>query len=74
MLLGVIGVALVFGAVAGYYLRYLRALSQKASIEIDIKEKVLEADSKALKIIEKAEAKAEQIETEAKNNLKIKRI
>jgi ribonuclease Y len=72
MLLGVIGVALVFGVIAGYYLRYLRALSQKSSIEIDIKEKVLEAESKALKIVEKAEAKAEQIETEAKNSLKIK--
>lgn len=66
MLLGVIGAALAFGIATGYYLRYLRALSQKASLEIDVKEKVLEAEEKALKIVEKAEAKAEQIETESK--------
>ncbi len=66
MLLGVIGAAIIFGIAAGYYLRYLRALSQKSSLELDIKEKVLEAEEKALKIVEKAEAKADHIETEAK--------
>ena len=48
---GVLGIAL------GYYLRYIHALGQKASIEVSIKERVVEAEEKALKIIEKAEAK-----------------
>ncbi len=58
--------ALAVGIVFGYYLRYQRALGQKASIELDLKEKLLKADEQALKIIEKAEAKVEKLETEAK--------
>ena len=66
MFLGAIGAALAVGIAAGYYLRYLHALSQKSSIELGIKEKVLEAEEKAIKIVEKAEAKADAIEDEAK--------
>ncbi len=54
--------ALVLGAALGYYLRYQHALSQKRSIEVTIKERVVEAEEKALRIIEKAEAKAETFE------------
>lgn len=70
MLLGAIGAALAFGIAAGYYLRYLHALSQRSSLELDLKEKALEADEKASKIIEKAEAKADQLEAEAKATAK----
>lgn len=70
VLLGAIALALCIGIASGYYLRYLHALSKKASVEIDIKQKSLEAEEKALKIIEKAEAKAEKIEEEAKKILK----
>lgn len=66
LFLGAIGAGLVVGIAAGYYLRYLHALSQKSSVELDIKEKVLEAEEKAIKIVEKAEAKADEIEKEAK--------
>ena len=48
-----------FGLALGYYLRYLHALSSKTSIEITIKEKMLEAEERAIKIVEKAEEKAE---------------
>jgi len=61
---GVLGIAL------GYYLRYLHALSQKESIEISIKERVVDAEERALKIIEKAEAKAEILEKEKKQEFK----
>ena len=58
--------ALILGIAVGYYLRYLHALSRKSSIELDLKEKALQAEEKAIKIIEKAEAKAEEIERETK--------
>ena len=66
LFLGAVGAALAVGIAAGYYLRYLHALSQKSSLEINIKEKVLDAEEKALKLIEKAEAKADEIEKESK--------
>lgn len=65
-----IGIALALGISLGYYLRYLHALSKRSSIEIDIKEKTLEAEEKAIKIIEKAEDKAEEIAKEAKAEIK----
>lgn len=69
-LLAAFAAALVIGTVIGYYLRYLHAISKKSSVELDLKEKLLEAEEKALKIVEKAENKAEQIEQEAKAELK----
>ncbi len=63
-------VAGVFGITLGYYLRYLHALSKKESIEISIKERVVEADGKAIKIIERAEIKAEALEKEKKQEFK----
>jgi ribonuclease Y len=53
------------GIAAGYYLRYLQALSKKSSIEIEIKEKLVEAEKHAIEIIEKAEEKSENIVKEA---------
>ncbi len=59
-------VGLGLGAALGYYLRYLHALGKKASIELSIKAALLEAEEKANKIIEKAEAKAEELLKSAK--------
>jgi ribonuclease Y len=70
LMIGIIAGA-ASGMAAGYYLRYLHALSKKTSVEITIKEKLLEADEKAIKIIEKAETKAETIEHEAKEERKL---
>ncbi len=61
-----LGVALAVGLGAGYYVRYLHALSKKRSIEVEIKEKLVAAEKDAIAIIEKAEAKATTIEHEAK--------
>lgn len=58
------------GLAAGYYLRIVHALSKKRSIELDIKEKTVEAEKRAIDIIEKAEAKAATLEQEAKIELK----
>ena len=58
------------GISAGYYLRYLQALSKKSSIEIETKEKIIKAEEKAIEIIEKAEEKANKIEEEAKTERK----
>jgi len=70
LMIGIIAGA-ASGMAAGYYLRYLHALSKKTSVEITIKERLLEADEKAIKIIEKAETKAETIEHEAKEERKL---
>ena len=61
-----LAVALFLGIGAGYYVRYLHAHSKKNSIELDLKEKEIDAEKKALAIIEEAENKAERIEAEAK--------
>ena len=61
-----LGAALILGIGAGYGLRYLHALSQKNSLELDLKERTVNAEKKAVEIIEKAEDKAEKIKEEAK--------
>ena len=65
-----LAVALLVGAGAGYYLRYLHALSKKSSLEIRLKEKEVDAEKKAVSIVEKAEDKAEKLLQEAKANRK----
>lgn len=65
-------VALGLGIAAGYYIRYIYALSQQSSAELKAKERLLDAEERALKIVEKAEEKAEKIESEAKTDLKAK--
>jgi ribonucrease Y len=63
-------VGIIVGIALGYYLRYLHALSKKESLELSLKERVLEAETKALKVVEKAEAKAEALEKEKRQELK----
>lgn len=70
VLLTVIGAALGLGIAAGYYLRYVHALSKISSAELDLKQKTLEAEERAIKIVEKAEDKADAIEQEAKRDRK----
>jgi ribonuclease Y len=55
-------VALLLGFGLGYYIRYIRALAQKTSLELDIKTKLLEAEEKARTITLKAETKADETE------------
>jgi ribonuclease Y len=50
------------GIVLGYVLRLLIALGQRGSLELEVKQKLLEARERANRIIKEAEAKAELIE------------
>jgi len=59
-------VAGVIGLGVGYYFRYLQALSQKQSLELEVKETLLNAREEAKKLVETAEAKVEKIESEFK--------
>jgi ribonucrease Y len=52
------------GIALGYVLRMLIALSQRGSLELEVKQKLLEAREKAAAIEKEAEARADQIETE----------
>jgi ribonucrease Y len=61
---------LLLGAAAGYYFRYLHALSKKRSLELDIKEREVEAEKKAIEILEKAEAKVAATLNETKQERK----
>ncbi len=52
------------GIALGYVLRLLIALGQRGSLELEVKQKLLEARERANRIIEEAEQKAEAIESE----------
>ncbi len=52
------------GIILGYVLRWLIALGQRGSLELEIKQKMLQAKEEAAKIIADAEYRSEVIETE----------
>ncbi len=52
------------GILLGYVLRWLVALGQRGSLELEIKQKMLAAQEKAAKILSDAEYRAEVLETE----------
>ncbi len=54
----------VGGVALGYVLRVLIGLAQRGSIELDIKQKLLQAQERAAKIIAEAEFRGEVVETE----------
>ena len=66
VILAALAASLGIGIAAGYYLRYLHAHSKKSSIEITIKSRLLDAEERAIKIIEKAEETAHATLAEAK--------
>lgn len=54
----------VGGILLGYVLRVLIGLAQRGSLELDIKQKLLQAKEEAAKIIEDAQFRGEVVETE----------
>lgn len=52
------------GIALGYVLRMLIALSQRGSLELEVKQKLLEARERAAAILKEAEARADMLETE----------
>lgn len=71
-ILFIAGGALVGGLILGYALRWLITLSQKGSIELDIKQTLLEAKDQAQKITDEATKQAEHLLKEAKEEEKEK--
>ncbi|MFZ1987711.1 MAG: ribonuclease Y [Minisyncoccia bacterium] len=61
ILLAISGVA---GIALGYVLRWLIALGQRGSLELEIKQKMLEAKERAAFLLKEAEARAEEAEHE----------
>jgi ribonuclease Y len=60
IILLVLAAALVFGAAFGYYLRFIISIGKKGSVELEVKQLLLEAKEEAKKITDAAEAKAEE--------------
>jgi ribonuclease Y len=64
------GSAGVLGACAGYYLRQLVSLSQKGSLDLSIKQMLLDAKAHAQQIAEEAEKKASERLTKADEQIR----
>lgn len=60
------GVAAALGLGVGYYFRYIQAIAQKQSLELEVKKALLDAKEEAKTIVETAEKKAEKLEEESK--------
>ena len=54
------------GLGVGYYFRYIQAIAQKQSLELEVKKALLDAKEEAKQVVERAEQKAEKIEAEIK--------
>lgn len=63
-----IALAGLFGVGLGYFVRHLYALSKKGSIELEIKQQLLEAKEEATKILEKAERETKEREERSLKN------
>ena len=73
--MGILTLALLAGAGiigigVGYYIRYIHALSQQGSLELEIKQRLLDAKEEAKKTVEEAEAKAEEVAKEKKQEVR----
>lgn len=62
--------AAIAGIMIGYMLRLLIALGQRGSLEIEVRQKLLEARERANRLIEEAEARAEAIEAEGREPIR----
>ncbi len=69
LITGGVGVA---GILVGYFLRWLITLGQKGSMELRIKQALLEAKERAAAIVAEAEKEATTLTTEAKSKLEEK--
>jgi ribonuclease Y len=69
LVLSLLALSGISGIAVGYVLRVLVSLSQRGSLELEIKQKMLEAKERANRIIEEAEARAEEFETESEEEI-----
>ena len=56
-----LALAMLFGGVLGYVIRWLVSLGKRGSLELSIKQQLLEAKEEARRIIENADAKVEEM-------------
>lgn len=69
LLFTLLGLAALGGAVLGYVLRWLLVLARKGSIEIEVKQILLDANVQAQKITEEADSKAKEVVATAEATL-----
>ncbi|MDB5194969.1 MAG: phosphodiesterase, uncharacterized protein, partial [Parcubacteria group bacterium] len=70
LILSLLALSGLAGIALGYVLRLLIALGQRGSIELEIKQQMLEAKERASKILAEAEVRAEKVEEERAQPLK----
>ena len=58
------------GTVFGYFLRWIVSLGKKGSMELKIKQMILEAKDEAQRITDEAEEKAQKLSAESRVELK----
>ena len=68
----IVGFASVVGAVIGYYLRLIISLGKRGSLELEVKQMILDAKEAAKKITSEAEGKASETMKELRNEMKEK--
>ncbi len=64
LILALLALSGLAGIALGYTLRFLIALGQRGSLELEVKQKLLEAKERASRIVSEAEMRAEELETE----------
>ncbi len=67
-----LGVTLVIGVSFGYFLRWIISMGKRGSMELKIKQMMLEARDEAKKIVSESEKKAEEILEESRKEIKEK--
>jgi ribonucrease Y len=70
LILSLLALSGLAGIALGYVLRLLIALGQRGSLELEVKQKLLEAKERANKILSEAEERAEKLEAEKIRPLK----
>lgn len=62
------------GIAFGYFLRWIISLGKKGSVELEIKQRIFEANTEAKKIVSEAEEKARKFLEEAKKEIKEREV
>lgn len=70
LVLVLLAVAGVFGIGFGYFLRWIISLGKRGSMELEIKQMMLDAQERGKKIVEEAEERAREKEEQITNELK----
>lgn len=73
-ILALAGFSVIIGAALGYYLRMIISLGKKGSMEVKIKQMMIDAKEEAQKIIDSAKKKEEEKQEEIKNLEKEKEV